>query len=102
VTSGPVAEEAAKLFEALQAWARGAAASGGAYGAGHVATDAAECRLCPFCQLLGLARSARPETFEHLLDATGSLVAALRSVLDAHERDWASRRSGPLERIDIG
>lgn len=95
---GTVAEEAAKLFEALSDWARGHT------GVLHdlpLATGSAECRLCPVCQLLGTLRAARPETFDHLLDATGSLVAALRSAVDAHERSWAARRTPGVEKIDV-
>ena len=39
---------------------------------------------------------------EHLTDAAGSLVAALRTAIDAHEREWAARRSTGVEHIDIG
>ena len=60
--------------------------------------NAAECTLCPFCQLLALVRSAKPETFAHLLDASASLTAALRSVVDAHSSHGAS---GGMERINL-
>lgn len=98
---GSAAEEAARLFEALQDWAR--SASGGSLAADlPLATGAPECQLCPVCQLIGLLRATRPETFEHLAEASASLIAALRSAIDAHERQWASRRPGNVERIDIG
>lgn len=98
---GSAAEEAARLFEAVQEWAR--TASGGSLGAGlPLATDSPECQLCPLCQLLRILRTTRPETFEHLSEATAALVAALRSAIEDHERRWASRPSAPVERIDIG
>ena len=98
---GSAAEEAARLFEAVQDWVR--STSGGA-GAGElpIATGAPECQICPLCQALALLRSSRPETFAHLSDAAASLLAALRSAVDAHEREWAARPAANMERIDIG
>lgn len=90
---GPLSEEATRLVEALSEWARGrvgpSAASTG---------TAAECALCPFCQLLSLLRQAKPETFAHLLDASAALTAALRSVVDAHP---AHAGNGGMERINL-
>ncbi len=94
---GTAAEEAARLFEALQEWARRT----GAGASEHMATGSPECQLCPVCQLLSLVRSAQPEVFAHLSDASASLLSALRAAMDAHERDWAARR-GTVEHIDIG
>ena len=90
---GPLAEEAARFAEALSDWARGHV--GMPTGSiGH----SAECTLCPFCQMLSLLRQAKPETFGHLLDASASLTAALRSVVDSH----ASHGShGGIEHIDL-
>jgi hypothetical protein len=99
VTSdGVAAEEAARLFEAVQEWARRSSASASA----HVATGSAECQLCPVCLLIGVLREARPEVAGHLLEAVGSLAAAVRAAVAAHEREWATRRSSGVERIDIG
>jgi hypothetical protein len=90
---GPLAEEAARFAEALSDWARGhIAMPSGSLGHG------AECTLCPFCQLLSLLRQAKPETFGHLLDASASLTAALRSVVDTHSSHNAH---GGIERIDL-
>jgi hypothetical protein len=92
---GPLAEEAARLIEALGEWARGA--TGGlsmpAVGQG------AECQVCPLCQLLALVRRTQPETFGHLADASASMVAALRTVVERHEHG-ADRAPG-VERIDL-
>jgi len=91
---GPLGVEAARLIEALAEWARTGAADL------PLATDSAECRICPLCQVLSLARHARPETFAHLSDSASSFVAALRTVVDAHAgHDRAGH--GGVERIDL-
>jgi hypothetical protein len=90
---GPLSEEAARFVEAISDWARGHM-GGPAMSVGN----AAECALCPFCQMLSLVRHAKPETFAHLLDASASLNAALRSVVDAHSSHGAS---GGMERINL-
>jgi hypothetical protein len=102
---GSVSEEASRLFAAFESWVHSAAGNAGSAFASadaHVATGAAECQLCPACRLIALLRGTRPEVFEHLVDATSSLLAAVRAAIDAHEHAWASRRSSPVEHIDIG
>jgi hypothetical protein len=103
-STGTAADEATRLFEAVQEWARRTAGDGrslGEHWTEHVATGAPECRLCPVCQLISVLRDSRPEVALHLAEAAGSLLAALRAALLAHERDWTARRPG-VERIDIG
>ena len=95
---GTAAEEASRLFEAVQEWARRSSAQASA----HVATGSAECQLCPVCQLISLLRDVRPEVATHLADAASSLAAALRAAIAAHEQDWSARRSSGVEPIDIG
>ena len=101
--AGTVAEEAAKLAEALQGWAgtQAGAPAAGLLGAldGHIATGGAECRLCPLCRLIALAREAGPEVFDHLSDAAVSFLQAARSLAEAY-RD-AGRPAGGVERIDL-
>src|SRR4051812_12951174 len=102
---GSVGEEATRLFAAFEAWVHNAA--GGASAAfnaadSHMATGSAECQLCPVCRLIALMRGTRPEVFEHLVDATSSMLAALRAAIDAHEHGWASHSRSPVEHIDIG
>ena len=117
---GGVGEEAARLLEAVQEWARRTAGAGsegmaGARGAGavdaaagptdppwteRIATDALECQLCPLCRLIAVVRGTRPEVVEHLADATASLAAAIRDLVAAGERDRTARDG--VERIDIG
>ena len=91
------AEEASKLFDAVQEWARRASAGT----ADHLATGAPECQLCPVCQLIAALRGSRPELVEHLGAAATSLFAALRVAVDAHEREWSARRSAGIEHIDV-
>jgi len=90
---GPLSEEATRLVEALSEWARGRLGPQAA-SVGH----AAECTLCPICQLLSVVRQAKPETFAHLLDASAALTAALRSVVEVHATHPGA---GGMERIDL-
>lgn len=92
---GPLAEEAARLIEAIGEWARGTVGDVSMPSAG----GAAECQICPFCQLLALLRRTQPETFGHLADASASMVAALRTVVERH--DHSSARKSGVERIDL-
>lgn len=112
-TPGPLGEEAAKLVDAVQEWLRGAgagvgtgaadkAASAASYVSSHIANGSAECQLCPVCQLLAALRGSRPEVFEHLQSAAGSVLLALRAAIEAHEHNWSAGRGAPVERIDIG
>ena len=100
---GPLAEEAARLVEALSEWARThtgdiPGAVGAQFGAAGFGASA-ECRLCPLCQAIALLRQARPETFQHLLEASTALTAALRSVIETPGGGHGTR-SG-VERISL-
>ena len=106
---GSLHEEAGKLAEVLEAWLASAREGAGGWLAGATdgpgAADGAtspECRLCPICRLLAVLRGARPETYEHLLDAAASVVAALRVSVDGGQRSWAAGHPSPVQRIDIG
>jgi hypothetical protein len=102
---GSVAEEAARLLDAVQGWAGSHGYAGGpepdesaphddpphdtAAGAAHrcptcgaqdSAGQAVVCQLCPVCQGIGLLRSVRPETVDRLADLAGALAATLREV----------------------
>jgi hypothetical protein len=100
--TGTVADEAARLAEALQAWATTQAGvpAAGLLGAldGHVATGAPECRLCPLCRFITVARDAGPEVYDHLSDAMVALLHAVRALAEAY-RD--SSRPAGVERIDL-
>lgn len=94
--TGSAAEEAARLFAALEQWAReraGALREGAPLGPEHLATGSASCQVCPLCQAVTALRAVRPETVEHLLDAAASLVAALRTTV-ATPAPGAGSRSG--------
>ena len=115
---GTVAEETARLVEALGGWAQGLGAeqpppatapphtgNGGsgepvagtrtAEQCGHCgsparAGEALACELCPLCQGIALLRALRPETMERIADVAAALSGALRDI--AAER---VRRSAP-------
>jgi len=90
---GSAGEEAAKLFAAVQDWARAR------FDHEHLATGSAECQVCPVCQGIAALRQVRPETVEHLLDAAASLVAALKSTMPPAASDGAP--ASRVEHIDV-
>lgn len=96
---GSAAEEAARLFAAAEEWLR--TRSGGHLDG--LATGAPECSVCPLCQGIAAVKQVRPETVEHLLDATASFVAALRSTVSgsvAPDGPPAARRPD-VQHIDV-
>ena len=95
---GSVGEEAAKLFDALQDWAK--AEDGGGPAAGveglvdgladrwrsvneHVATGGQECTYCPLCQVIHKVRGSSPEVRTHLAVAASSLLQAAATLIEA-------------------
>ena len=96
---GSAAEEAARLFAAAEQWLR--ARSGGHLDG--LATGAPECSACPVCQGIAAVKQVRPETVEHLLDATASFVAALRSTVSGHVAPGGpgSARRPDVQHIDV-
>jgi hypothetical protein len=97
---GGAAEEAVKLFAAIEDWARRKA--GHVLDEEHLATGSAECQFCPVCQGIGVLRHVRPEAVEHLLDAAASFVAALKTAVTAPpSADTAARHGPPVQHIDI-
>ena len=107
---GSAAEEAARLFAAVEDWAR--QRSGGPdaarlrdaarlLGSEHLATGDATCTVCPLCQSVSLLRQVKPETVEHLLDAAASVVAALRSAVAAPPAPDDPGRPPRVEHIDV-
>lgn len=113
---GSVGEEAAKLVEALQGWAKEsgseyadatAAAAAGATTtfqqvSEHIATGSEDCRYCPLCQVISAVRSTSPEVRAHLSSAASSLMQAAAGVLTTPVPDDArARRGSPVEKIDL-
>jgi hypothetical protein len=108
---GSVAEEAAKLLDALQGWAReggGEAAGAAAAGLGgrlkdideHLATGGAECTWCPVCRAVAVVRQTSPEVRTHLATAASSLLQAAAGLLDAHAQG-ATRPASGVQKIDL-
>jgi hypothetical protein len=84
-----VAEEAAKLLGALQAWA------GETFGepAAHP-TEGATCGWCPVCQAVARVRATSPEVREHLATGVTSLLHGAASLLEAVAEHQRGRESG--------
>ena len=97
---GTAAEEAVKLFAAVEDWARRKASH--VLDEQHIATGSAECQMCPVCQGIGVLRHIRPEAVEHLLDATASFVAALKVAVATPTPDEPAKRGPRVERIVVG
>jgi hypothetical protein len=115
-----VAEEAARLLDALSDWGAAARSDAAAdtetaahdpgvsrcptCGAENGAGQAVVCQLCPVCQGLGLLRSVRPETVDRLADLAGAVAATLRD-LATQRRDATSEhgtaRSAPVQDIPV-
>jgi hypothetical protein len=97
---GSAAEEAVKLFAAVEDWARKKA--GHVLDEEHIATGSAECQMCPVCQGIGVLRHVRPEAVEHMLDAAASFVAALKTAVAAPAADEPARRATRVQHIVVG
>ena len=95
---GSAAQEAARLFAAVEDWAR---TRGQASAADHGASGTPTCGVCPVCSGIALLRDVRPETVEHLLDAAASVVAAVRSAVVPPTAPEGGRPSGGVEHIDV-
>ena len=113
---GSVGEEAVKLLQALQEWAKesgheyGETFGAAATGAGgllhnvneHIATGGRECTYCPVCRTISAVRATSPEVKAHLTSAASSLLQAAAGFMATHVADSsASRSEEPVERIDL-
>jgi hypothetical protein len=113
---GSVADEAAKLLQALQGWGEkngaeyGEATASAAAGAArrlhdvneHLATGDRDCTYCPLCQLIGAVRGTSPEVKQHLASAATSLMQAVAGLLATPVPDQSTGRPGaPVEKIEV-
>ena len=114
---GSIGEEAAKLMNALQGWARehggdyANAAAGAASGAAasmnsineHIATGGQACKYCPICQVISAARETSPEVKQHLASAATSLAQAVAGILATQvpNQDKKARSDTGVEKIDL-
>lgn len=120
---GSVSEEAAKLFAALQDWAK----ESGAHQAKAATESAAEaaseavsgmaahlhdindhigngpdCVYCPICQAIKFVRTTSPEVKENLTVAAAALLQAAAGLLNAAASQGSQeRRSSGVEKIDL-
>ncbi|SDJ13679.1 hypothetical protein SAMN05444157_1924 [Frankineae bacterium MT45] len=92
---GSVADEAGKLFAAMQDWAAHNLGD-----ASHIATGAPECTWCPICQVIAVLRGDRPEVSEKIATAASAAVEALRAFLDAASARPPAQR--PVQHISFG
>lgn len=96
---GSAAEEAVKLFAAMEEWARRKASH--VLDEEHIATGSTECQMCPVCQGIGALRHIRPEAVEHLLDAAASFVAALKTAVTTPPTDEPVQRAATVQHIRV-
>jgi adenine-specific DNA glycosylase len=95
---GTLGDEAVKLLDAVQDWARRNLGDGA-----HIATGAPECTWCPICQFIAVLRGERPEVNDKIADAATSLIAAVRAVVDAAAPSQSARSRAPrVQHIDLG
>ena len=114
--TGSVGEEAVKLLQALQEWAKesgheyGETVGAAASGAGgllssvneHIATGGRDCTYCPVCRMISTVRATSPEVKQHLTSAASSLLQAAAGYMDTHTPERPeSRGEGAMERIDL-
>lgn len=103
---GGLGEEAVRLLQAIQDWARDVSTDGaGGQTAGllsqvdnHIATGGEDCRYCPVCQFIAAVRATSPEVKHHLTLAAASLLQAAVGLLTPSPAD---RSKEGVERIDL-
>lgn len=96
---GSASDEAVRLLAAAERWARTRGAA--LLESEHLGTGASECAVCPLCQAVGALRQVQPEAVGHLLDAAGSLVAALRAAVPVPVPDPGHGGTPGVQRIDL-
>jgi hypothetical protein len=79
---GSFADEAAKLADAVQTWARGEGPGRSSAAVGHMATGDPACCVCPVCTVIVLLRGERPELTSRLTESLAGLVTAGQGLLE--------------------
>lgn len=105
---GTLAEEAAKLVTAMQGWAQNAGPTAETADPASVDGDSAhpdhdplstQCRYCPLCTLVRVAKATTPEVRDHLASAALSLALAFKGLAD--NASPATPGATPVEKIDL-
>lgn len=92
---GTFAEEAARLADAVQAWARGEGSGRSSAAVGHVATGDAVCCVCPVCNLITVLRGERPELSSRLTESVAGLITAGQTLIETLTAVAADGRPAP-------
>jgi hypothetical protein len=89
------AEEAGRLLDMVQAWARQTfpAPTGGMSGT--------TCEWCPLCQFMAVLRGERPEVTERVSEAGAAVITAFRSFLEVAARNPSEHDRPRVQRIDV-
>ena len=74
---GSVGDEAGRLLDAVQDWARTAFGEGSS---ARISTGTAECEWCPLCQLIAVLRGERPEATEKITVVAGSNAPLIEAI----------------------
>lgn len=97
---GSFSDEAARLADAVQAFARGEGRGRLSQAVGHMATGDDACCVCPLCTVIVLLRGERPELTGRLAESLAGFVTAGQGLLEtlstvtAEARDGAAAPSG--------
>jgi hypothetical protein len=106
MTQRGVAEEVGRALHAVEGWLRAVADGTPAEPpregsvrdlfatAGEQHTESA-CDICPLCRAINAARAVRPDIVEHLVDAAGSVLLALRTLAEPGAGGTTTREDGP-------
>ncbi len=103
---GSLADEAAKLADAAQTWARGEGPGRMSNAVGHMATGDPACCVCPVCTVIVLLRGERPELTGRLAESLAGLVTAGQGLLEtlsavtAEVRETATPAANPSKEAD--
>ena len=98
--SSPLAEEATRLFGAVQQWAQ---QTFPAPADGHGGPD---CQWCPICQFMAVLRGERPDVTERVSEAGTAVLSAVRALADAAGAARGTSSPEPthpgVQHIDLG